>query len=128
MLVRRWVWDLPRAMQVIVGILMIPIFPLYLVFLLIVWVLGIAIATVIGFLCGPLMMAGNFASCNAGLICILCPILMVVGALAGFFMTLCLGMVMVLKKCGDYWSLVCRILFDPSAPTEEGPDELFDNE
>ena len=107
---------------------MIPLFPVFLAFLLVIWVLCIAVATIIGFFCGPMMMAVNYVNCGGLAIAILCPILMVVGALTGFFSAFCLGTVVICSKCAEYWRLVGRIFCNPGSAASDQPEELFDVE
>ena len=68
---------------------------------------------VIGFFCGPMMMSVNHVNCNGLMIVILCPILMVVGALVGFFSAFCFGALIVCSKSAEYIRLIGRIFCHP---------------
>ena len=103
-----------------VAILMIPLFLLFLVVLILGWVLGIVLATIIGLFCGPVMFLGNTGLCR-DVCCCLCllivsPILMAIGAIAGFFTAWAFGGMLVCTKIIDYWSLFGKILCNPEDP------------
>ena len=78
---------------------MIPLFPVFLAVLLVIWVLAIGLGVIVGFFCGPAMMAVNYVNCNSCMIVVCCPLFMVIGAIVAFFSIFCLGMLIVCSKC-----------------------------
>jgi len=56
---RRWVEDMPRWKQILVGIVLILLTPLAIAFFLVMLAVGIAISIIAGFFCGPAILMGN---------------------------------------------------------------------
>ena len=97
---------MPRWKQILLGLAMILLFPIALAVFIVVFVLGVVIATIIGFFCGPMTMMGNQV-CQNCLVCIfLCPLLMVVGAIFAFFSALFFGAIMLCSAIGGYMKMV----------------------
>ena len=74
------------------GIGLIILFPLAIVLTVISYFVGIGIATVIGFFCGPFVIIGETYWLQGCLGCVLCPFLLIGGAVIGFFGSICYGL------------------------------------
>jgi len=73
-----------RWKQIFLVVVMIIFFPVTLCVLIAVYLCGIGFGALVGFLCGPCLINQSCdCECVFGICC--CPLLMVVGAIIGFF-------------------------------------------
>jgi hypothetical protein len=101
--------------QILMGMLMILIFPLALVLGLIAVCIFAVGTTIGGFFCGPYIIAQEMIKLQICITCILSPLYMVVGAVAGLFGGIGFGMYFLALKAFHYGKIVIRALcFEPS--------------
>jgi hypothetical protein len=106
-LLRRRVASWGRGKQLLLVGVMLLLFPLAVVVGIVGYLIGVMLAGVGGFIIGPCFMA-DYCQCPTWLSIFLCPILMVMGAVAGLIGSVGYGCVLL----HDFLALYCVIIRD----------------
>jgi hypothetical protein len=93
------------------AILMIIGFPIFIGIELILMALGVVSASIVGFFCGPIAIVSNNSALQNPCCCVLCPLLMVIGAILGVFGGLGYSFYFCIQLIRAYCLLLASLLF-----------------
>ena len=92
------------------GICLVILSPLALAITIVSYLGGVVVVTVLGFFCGPVLIIGETERLQGCLGCLICPLLLIAGAIMGFFGSLCYGIYIAGQALKEYWRIVLLAL------------------